>query len=85
MAGVLGCATVRLSWAHIARKRSIRADEWSGPWPSKPCGSSSTSDERCAHFCSAETMNSSMIVWAPFTKSPNCASHMTSASGLATL
>ena len=53
----------------------MRADEWSGPWPSYPCGSSRTTEERWAHFCSAEEMNSSMIVWAPLTKSPNCASH----------
>ncbi len=33
-AGVDGTATVMLSWAHICRKRSMRAEEWSGPWPS---------------------------------------------------
>ena len=37
-----------------------------------------------AHFCSADEMNSSMIVCAPLTKSPNCASHSTSASGRST-
>ncbi len=30
-AGVLGIATVMLSSAHICRKRSMRAEEWSGP------------------------------------------------------
>ena len=30
-------------------------------------------------------MNWSMIGWAPFTKSPNCASHSTSVSAAATL
>ena len=30
-------------------------------------------------------MNWSMITWAAFTKSPNCASHSTSASGAWTL
>ncbi|CPU68117.1 Uncharacterised protein [Mycobacteroides abscessus] len=33
-AGVDGCATVMLSSAASWRKRSMRADEWSGPWPS---------------------------------------------------
>ena len=62
----------------------MRADEWSGPWPSKPCGSSRTTEERWPHFCSAEEMNSSMMVCAPFAKSPNCASHSTRASGRST-
>ena len=73
-----------LSSAHICRNRSIRPDEWSGPWPSKPCGSSSTTDERWFHFCSDDDTNSSMIVCAPLKKSPNCASQSTSASGRAT-
>ncbi len=33
-AGVDGMATVMLSCAHSCRKRSTRAEEWSGPWPS---------------------------------------------------
>ena len=33
-AGVDGCATVIAFSAHSDRNRSIRADEWSGPWPS---------------------------------------------------
>ncbi len=83
-AGVDGMATVMLSSAHICRKRSTRADEWSGPCPSWPCGSSMTREDRCPHFCSPEEMNSSMIVCAPLTKSPNWASHRTRASGRAT-
>ena len=64
--------------------RSIRPDEWSGPWPSKPCGSSRTTDERWPHFCSDDEMNSSTMVWAPLAKSPNWASQSTSASGRST-
>lgn len=37
---------------HSCRKRSIRAEEWSGPCPSKPCGSCSTSPDRCPHLSS---------------------------------
>ena len=33
-AGVVGWATVMLSWAHRAMNLSMRAEEWSGPWPS---------------------------------------------------
>ena len=33
-ADVVGLATIMFSSAHICRKRSIRAEEWSGPWPS---------------------------------------------------
>ena len=33
-AGVDGWATVIAFSAHSAMNRSIRADEWSGPWPS---------------------------------------------------
>ena len=33
-AGVDGWATTNASSAHIVSQRSIRADEWSGPWPS---------------------------------------------------
>ncbi len=33
-AGVDGCATTNASSAAIVMNRSIRADEWSGPWPS---------------------------------------------------
>ncbi|MNW59580.1 hypothetical protein D3C74_375040 [compost metagenome] len=43
-----------------------------------------TTEEFWPHFCSAEEMNSSMTVWAPLTKSPNCASHRTRASGRST-
>ena len=34
LAGVDGCAIVMASSAASWRKRSRRADEWSGPWPS---------------------------------------------------
>ena len=77
-------ATVMLSCAQRVRNRSTRAEEWSGPWPSYPCGSSSTTLERWPHFCSPELTNSSMIVCAPSTKSPNCASQQTRAPGRAT-
>ena len=33
-AGVDGCATTNASSAAIVRNRSMRAEEWSGPWPS---------------------------------------------------
>ena len=33
-AGVDGWATTNASSAHIVRNRSMRAEEWSGPWPS---------------------------------------------------
>ena len=33
-AGVDGWATSMASSAHIWRNRSMRAEEWSGPWPS---------------------------------------------------
>ena len=62
----------------------MRAEEWSGPWPSYPCGSRSTTPEDWPHLVSLAVMNSSMTIWAPLTKSPNCASHATSASGRAT-
>jgi hypothetical protein len=62
----------------------MRPDVWSGPWPSWPCGSSSTTSDSWPHLASLDEMNSSMTDWAPLTKSPNCASHSTSASPLAT-
>src|SRR3954452_20733243 len=83
-AGVDGRATVMLFSAHICRQASIRPDEWSGPWPSYPCGSSRTTLERWPHFCSELEMNSSTIVWAPLPKSPNCASQQTRTSGAST-
>ena len=33
-AGVDGWATTMVSSAHMVRNRSMRAEEWSGPWPS---------------------------------------------------
>ena len=62
----------------------MRPEVWSGPWPSWPCGSSSTTSDSWPHLASPELMNSSMIDCAPLTKSPNCASHNTTASGLPT-
>ena len=62
----------------------MRADEWSGPWPSWPCGSSMTTPDFWPHLVSPEEMYSSMTDWAPLTKSPNCASQMVRASGRAT-
>ncbi len=79
-AGVVGIATVMLSRADCSRNRSIRALECSGPWPSVPWGSSSTSPLVCAHFSSPATRNWSMITCASLKKSPNCASHSTSVS-----
>ena len=62
----------------------MRALECSGPWPSKPWGSSSVSPEVWPHLSSAATMNWSMMICAPFMKSPNCASQPTHACGSAT-
>ena len=62
----------------------MRAEEWSGPWPSWPWGRSMTSPERCPHFWVAEVTYSSMTHWAPLAKSPNWASHMVSPSGRST-
>ena len=83
-AGVEGYATCMLSSAASSRKRSRRALECSGPWPSYPWGSSRTRLERWPHLSSAAAMNWSTTIWAPLTKSPNWASHSTSASGSAT-
>ncbi len=76
-----GFATRMLPSAASWRKRSSLALECSGPLPSYPCGSRSVSREVCPHLARPETMNWSMTIWAPFTKSPNCASQRTSASG----
>ena len=84
-AGVVQLHTCILFSAQSDRKRSMRALECSGPWPSKPCGSSITSPLGCPHFDSAEEMNWSIMICAPFAKSPNCASQITSVSGSATL
>ncbi len=62
----------------------MRPEVWSGPWPSWPWGSSSTTSARWPHLASPEEMNSSMMDCAPLTKSPNWASQSTRASGLAT-
>ncbi len=62
----------------------MRALECSGPCPSLPCGSSSVRALGWPHFVSDPARNWSMITWAPFAKSPNCASHITSARCSAT-
>ena len=82
LAGVDGWQTHMLFCAHSWRYRSIRAEEWSGPWPSYPWGRRRTRDECWFHFCSADETNSSTTVWAPFAKSPNCASQIVRVSGL---
>jgi hypothetical protein len=84
-AGVVRFTTRQLSSTESSRKRSSRALECSGPCPSIPCGSSITSPESRFHFTSEEERNWSMSTWAPFTKSPNCASQITSASGCSRL
>ena len=84
-AGVVRLTTRQLPFTESSRKRSSRAEECSGPCPSIPCGSSSTSPERRFHFSSPEARNWSMITWAQLTKSPNCASQMQSASGISRL
>ncbi len=62
----------------------MRPEVWSGPAPSCPCGSSSVTPECWPHLASPEEMNSSVMVWAPSTKSPNWASHSTSIPGFST-
>ena len=62
---------------------NARCARWNvpAPGPSYPCGSSSPTPEGRSHLSSAALMNWSMMICAPFAKSPNCASHSTSASG----
>ena len=62
----------------------MRALECSGPWPSNPWGRSSPTLLGWPHLSSAAATNWSMMTWAPLKKSPNCASHRTSASGYST-
>ena len=57
------------------------AEECSGPWPSYPWGSNITNPLALPHLDSPEVMNWSIIIWAPFAKSPNWASHNTKVSG----
>ena len=71
-----------LSSAHDWRKRSTRPLECSGPCPRSRAATSSTMPLGRCHLDSDDTMNWSMIVCAPFTKSPNCASHMHSMLGI---
>ena len=58
----------------------MRALECSGPWPSKPWGSSIARRLRWPHLSLAATTNWSITICAPLAKSPNCASQHTSAS-----
>ena len=83
-ADVDGYTTRWLSSALSVRKRSMRALECSGPWPSNPWGRSSPTLLAWPHLSSAAEMNWSMTTSAALTKSPNCASHSTSASGYST-
>jgi len=83
-AAAVGWATVMFWPAARVRNRSRRAEECSGPWPSKPWGSSSTRPEAWPHFSSAATRKLSMMIWAPLAKSPNCASQTTRASAAST-
>ena len=62
----------------------MRALECSGPWPSWPWGRSRTRPVGWPHLVSEPARNWSMITWAPFMKSPNWASHITSARCSAT-
>ena len=80
-AAVVQLHTRMLSCAPCCRKRSRRALECSGPFPSYPCGSRSVRREVWFHFDRPATMNWSITIWAPLTKSPNCASQSTRASG----
>jgi hypothetical protein len=83
-AAVVALATRMFSCAASWRKRSSRALECSGPFPSYPCGRRSVSREVWPHFERPATRNWSTTICAPLTKSPNCASQRTSASGAAT-
>lgn len=60
----------------------MRPEECSGPWPSYPCGRLITNEDRQFHLASPLTMQLSIIICAPFAKSPNCASQMTRQLGL---
>ena len=62
---------------------TARCGPRSGPGPGPRSRAAAAARPRSAGPTSAPTeeMNSSMIVWAPLTKSPNCASQSTSASG----
>jgi hypothetical protein len=84
-AEVVQLTTRRFPSAHCWRKRSRRALECSGPWPSYPCGSRSTRSDVCPHFWYDAAMYWSITTCAPLTKSPNCASHSTSMSRSRTL
>ena len=54
-----------------------------GPGPRSRAAAAAPAPFCWPHLSSAATMYWSMMIWAPLTKSPNCASHITSASRLA--
>ena len=92
-AAVLGCTTSQLTLSPSAlvsllslscRKRSMRQLLCSGPAPSIPCGSSSTSPHCRPHLLSPLLTKVSRMIWAPLKKSPNCASQMMRLSGCST-
>ena len=55
--GVLQIATRMLLPAQSCKNRSIRPDEWSGPWPSRPCGRSTVNPDVSSHLSSPLAMN----------------------------
>ena len=63
------------------RNRSSRALECSGPCPRSRAAAAAPGRESRRHLSSALAMNWSMITCAALTKSPNCASQITSAVG----
>ena len=60
-----GTQTCMFSSAQSCRKRSSRAEECSGPWPSWPCGRNSVRPQSRPHLASPELMNWSITTWAP--------------------
>ena len=80
-AGVVQLATRMLPSAQAAG--SARGARWSarGPSPRSRAAAAASAGTSAPHLASPETRNWSTITWAEFTKSPNCASHSTSASG----
>ena len=72
-----GCCPRRRASGSAPRGRSSAR----GPRPRSRAGRSSVSREVSPHFARPETMNWSIVTCAAFTKSPNCASHITSVSG----
>ena len=67
------------------KKRSSRADECSGPCPSKACGKNNVRPLRSPHFARALDIKLSNIICAMFEKSPYCASQILKLSLFSTL